>query len=435
MTMRRFLRLLVAALVVTSVVGVAPVAAHEGHDDGTYEPCEFPVTVEDATGEEITIEEPPERVTTINPSAAQTMWEIGGKEQVVGLTQFSMYLDGAAEREDVSAEDFGVSVEKVVATEPDLVLAPNASAGQVEPLRDAGLTVYHFREAKTVDDIAEKTTTTGRLTGNCEGAAETVDEMQTDIQGIRALAVHGAYQEELARKCEMKAERDPDLIVSIDADLQFDPADIERFVDALKDGADVVTGWRTNRRDIDPSSKTLPSRIFNAVARRSTDADLHDLPGGMRGVRRGVVDQVPVYGDLHRFLPIMADKFGLRVTEVPIEIRERRAGETKYGARRLWSGVMDLIKVLFLTTYHLRPFHVFGSVGLLLMLAGFTTGSYLVVKKFALGISLFNEHGPLLILVSLAFTSGLNLFFMGLLGEMVSSLRGQDRTDTAYREL
>jgi len=169
---------------VTSVVGVAPVAAHEGHDDGTYEPCEFPVTVEDATGEEITIEEPPERVTTINPSAAQTMWEIGGKEQVVGLTQFSMYLDGAAEREDVSAEDFGVSVEKVVATEPDLVLAPNASAGQVEPLRDAGLTVYHFREAKTVDDIAEKTTTTGRLTGNCEGAAEANAWMYANVDAV-----------------------------------------------------------------------------------------------------------------------------------------------------------------------------------------------------------------------------------------------------------
>jgi len=270
--------------------------------------------------------------------------------------------------------------------------------------------------------------------GSTDDSADVALSLRTEYDRVRVLQ-HGRNQGKGAALRSGFDAADGEFLVSIDADLQFDPADIERFVEALRDGADVVTGWRTNRRDIDPSSKTLPSRIFNAVARRSTDADLHDLPGGMRGVRRGVVDQVPVYGDLHRFLPIMADKFGLRVTEVPIEIRERRAGETKYGARRLWSGVMDLIKVLFLTTYHLRPFHVFGSVGLLLMLAGFTTGSYLVVKKFALGISLFNEHGPLLILVSLAFTSGLNLFFMGLLGEMVSSLRGQDRTDTAYREL
>lgn len=230
-------------------------------------------------------------------------------------------------------------------------------------------------------------------------------------------------------------EAEGQFLVTLDADRQFDPADIPRFIEALEDGNDVVCGWRTNRGDIDPFSKTVPSRVFNWLARRSTGEDLHDLAGGMRGLRREVLDQVPMYGDLHRFLPIMAAKFGFRVTEVPIEIRERQAGKTKYGTRRLWSGVMDLIKVLFLTTYHLRPFHVFGTVGMLLMLIGFSTGSYLVIKKFALGISLFEQHGPLLILVSLAFTSGLNLLFMGLLGEMVSSLRGQDRKDTAHQEL
>lgn len=296
----------------------------------------------------------------------------------------------------------------------------------LRPLMDEIQTVRdrmdHSTEVLFIDD------------GSTDGSVGVVRSLQDQYDGVRLLQHTRNRGKGAAIRSGFEAAAG-DYMVTIDADRQFDPADIIRFVEALEEGADVVTGWRTNRGEIDPSSKTVPSRIFNRVARHATDADLHDLPGGMRGVRQGVVDQVPMYGDLHRFLPIMADKFGFRVTEVPIEIRERQEGRTKYGARRLWSGVMDLIKVLFLTTYHLRPFHVFGTVGLLLMLAGFTTGSYLVVKKFTLGISLFEQHGPLLILVSLAFTSGLNLFFMGLLGEMVSSLRGQDRKDTAYREL
>jgi len=172
---------LTAVLLVASVAGAAGPGAAQGPVE--YEPCEFPVTMTDATGEEITLEEPPERVTTTNPSAAQTMWEIGGREQVVGLTQYALYLDGADERANVSAS-FGVDTERVVATEPDLVLAPNASAGDVEALRDAGLTVYHFPEEQTIGSIREKTTIIGRLTGNCEGAAETNAWMDANVAAI-----------------------------------------------------------------------------------------------------------------------------------------------------------------------------------------------------------------------------------------------------------
>jgi iron complex transport system substrate-binding protein len=143
--------------------------------------CEFPLEVTDATGTTITLDERPERITTTNPSAAQTLWEIGARDRVVGVTQYAAYLDGASERENVSAEGLGVSVERVVATEPDLVLAPNASAGDVEALRDQGLTVYHFAAATSIEDIAEKTETTGRLVGNCEAAAETNEEMNEAV--------------------------------------------------------------------------------------------------------------------------------------------------------------------------------------------------------------------------------------------------------------
>ncbi|SHG38806.1 PGF-CTERM-anchored ABC transporter substrate-binding protein [Halobaculum gomorrense] len=145
--------------------------------------CGFPYSATDATGTEVTIEERPERVTTLNPSAAQTMWEIGGKDQVVGLSQFALYLDGADSRTNVSASGFGVSVEKVVGTNPDLVLAPNATSVEtVQSLRDAGLTVFHFSGATTIADVREKTTLIGRLTGNCEGAAEANAWMTANVE-------------------------------------------------------------------------------------------------------------------------------------------------------------------------------------------------------------------------------------------------------------
>ena len=148
--------------------------------------CTFPYTATDATGTEVTVEERPERVTTLNPSAAQTMWDIGGREQVVGLSQFALYLEGAESRTNVSASGFGVSVEKVVGTNPDLVLAPNATSVEtVRALRDAGLTVYYFPEATNITDVRRKTTRIGRLTGNCEGAAELNAWMDANVEAAQ----------------------------------------------------------------------------------------------------------------------------------------------------------------------------------------------------------------------------------------------------------
>ncbi|WP_099289215.1 PGF-CTERM-anchored ABC transporter substrate-binding protein, partial [Halorubrum sp. C191] len=143
--------------------------------------CGFPLTVTDATGTEITINEQPDRITTTNPSAAQTLWELGAQNRVVGVTEFAGYLNGTASKTNVSAE-FGVSVEKVVATNPDLVLAPNAS--EVADLRTQNLTVYHFPAATDVDDIAAKTERTGRLVGNCETAAEVNTEMNQTVENV-----------------------------------------------------------------------------------------------------------------------------------------------------------------------------------------------------------------------------------------------------------
>ncbi|MGM0606005.1 MAG: PGF-CTERM-anchored ABC transporter substrate-binding protein [Halobacteriota archaeon] len=183
--LRTILTTVLAFVVVFGAIGAVPGAAtaHGTPTSNAVESasvaqtnapdCAFPITVTDATGEEVTIDERPERVTTTNPSAAQIMWEIGGKSQVVGTSQFAHYLDGAEERENVSSTDFGVNVELVVGTEPDLVLAPNSTQeATIEALRNTGITVYHFPRETDIEDVKDVTTTVGQLTGNCEGAAE-----------------------------------------------------------------------------------------------------------------------------------------------------------------------------------------------------------------------------------------------------------------------
>jgi iron complex transport system substrate-binding protein len=187
--MRHRLAVLCTLVLVVAAVAPAGVAGAAGAEatNATQPDCSFPVSTTDATGTEVTVAERPERVTTLLPSAAQTMWEIGGREQVVGVTRFASYLDGAESRTVVSGAEGGVSVEAVIGTEPDLVLAPNGTtSGTVGALRDAGLTVYVFPLQGSIADVRETTTATGRLTGNCEGAARANAWMTANVDAARA---------------------------------------------------------------------------------------------------------------------------------------------------------------------------------------------------------------------------------------------------------
>jgi len=173
----RVVCLLAAVAIGIGLAAVAPVSATASPSAGESVSTAndtFPVTLTDATGTAVTVESRPENVTTTNPSAAQTMWTLGAADQVVGVTQYASYLDGAEKRDNVSAAGLGVSIERVVATEPDLVLAPNATSVEtVRTLRAANLTVFHFPAATDFEAVATKTQTIGRLTGNTAAAAET----------------------------------------------------------------------------------------------------------------------------------------------------------------------------------------------------------------------------------------------------------------------
>ena len=199
-------------------------------DDGT---CSFPLSTTDATGRTVTLESPPERIVTTNPSAAQTLWELGARDRVVGVTQYASYLEGTARRTNVSAAGLGVSVERVVGADPDLVMAPNASADQVESLREAGLTVYHFPAATSIADIADKTTTTGNTTrnrtagidrpaalyplgGGFVAGGDTFITAVMEVGGLENVAAEYAGYPQLSDEVVLQA--DPDVLVVTDPD-------------------------------------------------------------------------------------------------------------------------------------------------------------------------------------------------------------------------
>jgi len=173
------------AAVVTLLVVIALIPTVSGGGIASHS-CEFPVTMTDATGTDVLLREEPQRVVTLNPSAAQIMWEIGAREKVVGVSKYAAYLNGSANRTVISGEEQIVVFEKVVDLDPDLVIAPNTTSVEtVQKLRDAGLTVYHFPLDTAIDDVYEKTRVIGRLTGECEGAEETIAWMQDRISVVQ----------------------------------------------------------------------------------------------------------------------------------------------------------------------------------------------------------------------------------------------------------
>ncbi len=213
-----------------------------------------------------------------------------------------------------------------------------------------------------------------------------------------------------------------EIIITMDADLQDDPAEIPAMLAKLDEGYDLVAAWRVDRQD--PVDKTLPSRIFNAVVSRITGVHLHDFNCGFKTYRRAVTNSVKLYGELHRFIPVLAHQQGFRITELPVQHHPRLAGVSKYGTGRLLKGFLDFGMVLFLTSYLKRPLHLFGTWGLLVLGVGSLINLYLAIlwllREFG-GMTQIGAIGtrPLLIVGVLTMILGIQLISTGLLGEML----------------
>jgi glycosyltransferase involved in cell wall biosynthesis len=212
------------------------------------------------------------------------------------------------------------------------------------------------------------------------------------------------------------AQAGGDVVVTIDADLQDDPAEIPRLLVKLEEGFDLVSGWKTHRRD--PLRRRIPSRIFNWATGRMSGLRLHDMNCGLKAYRAEVVRGMSLYGELHRFIPVLAQYRGFRIAELPVNHRPREHGRSRYGVERYVRGFLDLLTVSFIGRYRHRPLHLFGGLGLVLGLIGLVVLVYLTVVK-ALGHAIGER--PLLTLGVLLVVVGLQFFSLGLISEMLTS--------------
>jgi glycosyltransferase involved in cell wall biosynthesis len=204
------------------------------------------------------------------------------------------------------------------------------------------------------------------------------------------------------------------VIITMDADLQDDPEEIPRFLAMLDDGYDLVSGWKQRRQD--PLGKTMPSKFFNATVRQVSGVPLHDFNCGFKAYRADVTQNIRLYGELHRFTPVLANAEGFRVGELPVKHHARRWGSSKYGWSRLVKGFLDLLTVTFLTQYRQRPMHMLGLPGLAAIAVGVFLGLWLTAEKLITGAAIGGR--PLLLLAVLLVLVGVQFFGIGLLGEL-----------------
>jgi len=225
-----------------------------------------------------------------------------------------------------------------------------------------------------------------------------------------------------------------EVVVAMDADLQNDPADIPLLVDKVGEGFDIVNGWRRDRHDKWLTRK-VPSFFGNKLISWITGIKLHDYGCTLRGFRSDVVKNMKLYGEMHRYIPAIASRMGIKSTEILVNHRARKFGKSKYGLGRTFRVVIDLISLKFLLAYSHRPLQIFGGVGLLMILTGMGSGLYLTYAKFVLNQGIAGR--PLLFFTLLTVFLGFQAISLGLLAEMLSRIyhEGLDKNEYSIREL
>jgi glycosyltransferase involved in cell wall biosynthesis len=206
-------------------------------------------------------------------------------------------------------------------------------------------------------------------------------------------------------------------IIAMDGDLQHDPDDIPAFLEKLEQGYDLVSGWRKDRVD-NFVMRRIPSRIANWLMAKLSGVNIHDFGTTYKAYRREIIQQMPLYGELHRFIPALASWYGASICEIPIKNIVRPQGESHYGISRTFRVFFDLITIRFLLKYMYRPSHLFGTAGVLSMITGMGVAAWLMLSKILWHENVMGEHGPLLIFAAVLIVSGVQLLALGLLGDL-----------------
>ncbi len=267
----------------------------------------------------------------------------------------------------------------------------------------------------TLDGVGEPWEAVFVDDGSTDGTFGALTRLHAGSQQVRVVRLRRNFGKAAALAAGFAQARG-EVVVTIDGDLQDDPSEIPRLLAKLDEGFDLVSGWKARRQD--PWTRRLLSRIFNVVVGRISGIRLHDVNCGFKAYRAEVVRGLPLYGELHRFLPALAHYRGYRIAELPVNHRPRAHGRSRYGLERYLRGFLDLLTVSFMGRYRHRPLHLFGGLGLLLGALGMAVLVYLTVVK--IGGHAIGQR-PLLTLGVLLVVVGLQFFSLGLIGEMITS--------------
>ncbi len=262
--------------------------------------------------------------------------------------------------------------------------------------------------------------------GSTDGSMSVLTRLHDEVPNVVVVHLRRNFGKAAALQAGFMQARG-DVVVTIDADLQDDPAEIPKLLAKLDEGFDLVSGWKTRRND--PFLRRLFSRIFNWGTGVVSGVRLHDVNCGLKAYRAEVLEGIRLYGELHRFIPILAAYRGFRVAEIPVNHRARQHGRSRYGPERYLRGFFDLLSVTFMGRYRHRPLHLFGGLGALMGALGFVILSYLTVIWF-LGHGI--GHRPLLTLGVLLMVVGIQLVSLGLLSELITSQHAE-RMDERHR--
>jgi len=262
--------------------------------------------------------------------------------------------------------------------------------------------------------------------GSSDNSANTIKNLHLINKDVHLIAFRKNFGKAAALQAGFR-NCSGDIIITMDADLQDDPQEIPNFVSKIYEGYDLVSGWKYNR--LDPMEKRLPSKLFNKVTSLLSGVKLHDFNCGFKAYRKEVVKNIDVYGEMHRYIPVLAYRKGFKITEIKVNHHKREFGKSKYGFERYLRGLFDSVTVSFLSKYYDRPMYFFGRIGLGSFLIGFLICLLLTVEWF-LGYTIGSR--PLLILGVLLIILGIQFISIGLIGDMLVDATYSKRYDESH---
>lgn len=311
---------------------------------------------------------------------------------------------------------------------------------QISSLWDLSVVVPIYNEYESIPLLVEKITGVVQSMdvayelicvddGSTDGSGTLLKKLAKERHDLRVILLRRNYGQTPAMAAGFNYARGR-VIVTLDGDLQNEPADIATVYHKLHEGYDLVSGWRKERQD-DAVTRLLPSKIANWLIARVTGVRLHDYGCSLKAYSADVVKDMNLYGELHRFLPALAYIEGARISEVPVRHHARQFGQSKYGLGRTFRVVLDLLTIYFMKTFLTRPMHVFGPFGAISVLAGLGLSLYLAFIKFILNAEIGNR--PLLLLAVVLFISGIQLLSVGLLAELMMRTYHESQQRPIYR--